>query len=120
MNALQTKAIRATERFCEHRGCRVLATKREGTAGFSADVVAEDADGTICFIDVTVTRRGEGELPEATTKRVAWEIAAADWLAENEYAVDRAIRFDRCDLLVVGSGDRALLRYARDVLSASL
>ena len=120
MNTLQTKAIRATERFCEHRGCKILATKREGTAGFSADVVAEDTDGTICFIDVTVTERSQGELPNAGSQRVAWEIAAADWLAENEYAVDRMIRFDRCDLLVVGGGDRALLRYARDVLSGRL
>ena len=115
MNALHTKAIEAATRFCERKGYEILATSWESPTGTKADIVADD-EGTICFIDVTAVDHSEAGFADGHTERNAWEVMAASWLAENSPEGDIAVRFDRCDMIVVNK-DRALLRYHTNALS---
>lgn len=115
MNELHEKAIRMATKFCEGKGFEILATGWEGPAGKSADIVADDG-GTICFIGVTVHDLSENGFGRFRVDRAAWEAVAAHWFASDAFTHDATVRFDRCDIMIVGKG-RALLRYCTNALS---
>lgn len=115
MGEQHAKAIEAVAAFCRRKGYEVLATGWESPSGQSADIVAVD-EGVICFIEVAASDCPEEGFGDAPVDRSAWERAAAAWLAANAPEDDARIRFDRCDILILGEG-RALLRYCTNALS---
>lgn len=115
MKELHDRAVEATARFCERKGCEVLGRRWESPSGLEADLVLRD-EGAVCFVEVRESDAAQGPFPEGAMDRAAWESIAAGWLAENGDEADVAVRFDRCDLLVLGEG-RAFLRYRTDALS---
>ena len=110
MEALNEKAIEATARFLERKGCEVIDRRWEGPEGIgSIDLVAVD-DGELVFVDV-VARRSTDGFPEAHIGRELREILAAKWLGEHgEEYCNAPIRFDDVAMMVMGS-NRALLRH---------
>ena len=110
MEALNEKAIEATARFLERKGCEVIDRRWEGPEGVgSIDLVAVD-DGELVFVDV-VARRSTDGFPEAHIGRELREILAAKWLGEHgEEYCNVSIRFDDVAMMVMGS-NRALLRH---------
>ena len=60
MEALNERAIEATARFLECKGCEVVDRRWEGPEGVgSIDLVAED-DGELVFVDVVARRSTDG------------------------------------------------------------
>ena len=110
MEALNERAIEATARFLERKGCEVVDRWWEGPEGVgSIDLVAED-DGELVFVDVVARRSTEG-FPEAHIGRELREILAAKWLGEHgEEYCNVPIRFDDVAMMVMDS-NRAQLRH---------
>ncbi len=109
MEALNEKAIEATVRFLERKGCEVVDRKWAGPEGIGAiDLVAVE-DGELVFVDVAARRSTDG-FPEAHVGRELREVLAAKWLGEHsdEY-VNASVRFDDVAMMVMDD-DRALLR----------
>lgn len=115
MRTLQTRAVEATARFCERRGYEVLDVSWESPTGARADVVADDA-GVICFVEVTSTERPDRGFADGRADRGSREAAAACWLAERGTEAGVTVRFDRCDVIAIGS-DRAFIRYCTNALA---
>lgn len=116
MEALNEKAIEATARFLERKGCEVIDRGWAGPEGIGAiDLVAVD-DGDLVFVDVAARRATDG-FPEAHLGRELREVLAAKWLGEHsdEYT-GMGVRFDDVAMMVMDD-NRALLRRHVNCLS---
>ena len=116
MDALMERAVRAGRKFLERSGYEILDEGWKEPDGAGAiDLVAEDIDGTLVFVDVSVGERenGFGESPRTRAMR---EASAAGWLYCNGAAVENGeIRFDDIALMIVGER-RAFLRHTLNSL----
>lgn len=109
MEALNKRAIEATAKFLERKGCEVVDREWAGPEGIgSIDLVAID-EGELVFVDVAARSTTDG-FPEAHLGRELREILAAKWLGghSNGYT-DMNVRFDDVAMMVM-DGTRALLR----------
>lgn len=117
MEALNKKAIEATARFLERKGCEVVDRGWAGPEGIGViDLVVID-DGDLVFVDVSARRATDG-FPEAHLGRELREILAAKWLGEHsdEYT-GMSVRFDDVAMMVMDD-NRALLRRHVNCLGA--
>lgn len=109
--ALGMKGEEAACRFLKSRDYIVLERNWTCPAG-EADVIAQDEDGTLVFIEVKTRSNLETGLPcEAVTprKRARYERIAGYYLAEYDGSECR-VRFDVISILALGNG-RALMRH---------
>ncbi|MDO4443575.1 MAG: YraN family protein [Slackia sp.] len=98
-------------RFLKRRGYIVLERNWTCPAG-EADIVAQDEDGSLVFVEVKTRSNLEAGLPaESVTprKRARYERIAGYFLADYDGEECR-VRFDVIALLVLGNG-RALVRH---------
>lgn len=114
MRNLQERAVEATARFAERKGYEVIDSDWRGEGGSSVDLVAMDED-TLVFIEVSAHVGSEREMPSGPSEgsRGRREVAAAKWLSEHiadDWFVNRPIRFDAVDMMVLGDSG-ALLRH---------
>lgn len=108
---LGMKGEEAACRFLKSRGYIVLERNWTCPAG-EADVVAQDEDGTLVFIEVKTRSSLETGLPsEAVTprKRARYERIAGYFLVDYDGPECR-VRFDVISILALGNG-RALMRH---------
>lgn len=111
MENLIDQAKAAAERFLACRGYDVIATDWTCPAG-KVDIIAEDEDGGIAFIDVFARRGYEDGFPTApeSGKSLAErETIALHFLAQHDKC-NIPFRFDNISLAVVGEG-RACIRH---------
>lgn len=108
---LYARGLNASTLFLRRRGMDVLEVEWVCEAGKIA-FVAEEEDGGLCFIDLTV---GDSSvpMPDSLTKerRAVLEAIAMSYLAQagKEY-VNREVRFDALHVRAVNN-DSALIKY---------
>lgn len=108
---LGMKGEEAACRFLKNRGYIVIERNWTCPAG-EADIIAQDEDGTLVFIEVKTRSSLEAGLPcEAVTprKRARYERIAGFFLVEYDGPECR-VRFDVISILALGNG-RALMRH---------
>lgn len=112
---LYGRSLKASALFLERRGMTVLEAEWACEAGEIA-FIAEEEDGALCFIDLTV---GDSSvpMPDSLTKerRSVLEAVAMSYLAQadKEY-VNREVRFDALHVRAVNN-DSALIKYHLNV-----
>lgn len=88
-----------------------------------ADVVAEDEDGTICFIEVKTRHGEEAGLPEEAVtreKRKKYEKIALLYMIDKDLDDMVPVRFDAIAICIVNSAPRALLRHHKSAFSREM
>ena len=89
MKNMHRKAITASEKFLERKGCEIIATSWKAPDGFeTVDIIAADKD-VIAFVDVKAVAGADGFLENDNT-RGKREILAAKWsMSERRLAARR-------------------------------
>lgn len=112
---LYERSLKASALFLERRGMDVIEIEWACEAGEIA-FVAEDEDGALCFIDLTVGDSGV-PMPDSLTKerRAVLEAVAMSYLAQaGKCHVDREVRFDALHVRAVNN-DSALIKYHHNI-----
>lgn len=112
---LYGRSLKASALFLERRGMDVLEVEWACEAGEVA-FIAEEEDGALCFIDLTV---GDSSvpMPDSLTKerRSVLEAVAMSYLAQaGRGHVNREVRFDALHVRAVNN-DSALIKYHLNV-----
>ncbi len=116
---LGRKGEDAAVRYLSTRGYRILQRNWRCRFG-EADIIAEDPDGTVCFIEVKTRRSMEAGLPEEAVtarKRSRYEKIAMCYIVQEDIDDNTALRFDAIAICVAG-GKRAILRHHRSCFDA--
>lgn len=95
----------AVARFLERRGCKILAAQWKCRYG-ELDLVAQDRDGTICFVEVKLRRTGAIGLPREfvdSRKQARLRRAAAAYLNQHGFD-DTSARFDVAEVYAERDG----------------
>ena len=109
MDALMERAVRSGGQYLARRGYEILDEGWKEPDGGEFGLVAKDEDGTLVFVDVSVSELEDGFVKSPRT-RGEREISAAGWLCRNGEAVeDGAIRFDGIALMAIRFDDIALM-----------
>lgn len=111
----------AAVRYLEAKGYEII--KRNWYCRFGeADIIARDADGTICFIEVKTRRSVEAGIPEEAItreKRRRYErIALCYMMVDDEWDDSNDVRFDAIGICATGA-NRAMLRHHKSCFNAS-
>lgn len=114
-NELHYKGLDAAVRYLELRGYEVLETEWECRFG-TIELVAKDADGTLCFIKVKTHQGTESGLPSeemCQDRQAQLEKIALCYLMESDAWSDQDdVRFDSIGICVA-EPHKALLRHHR-------
>lgn len=105
----------AAAEFLRARGYRILARQWRCRFG-ELDLVAEDAEGIVCFVEVKLRKRNALELPrEAVTpaKQKRLRLAAQCYLIAAGLEESRA-RFDVAEVYTDGDGRILQIGYLED------
>lgn len=105
MENLIILAKAAAEKFLERRGYDVIATDWTCPAG-KVDIIAEDEDGGIAFIDVFARKGFDGGFPtgaEGGRSLAERETVALHFLAQHDRS-DVPFRFDNISLAIFSEG----------------
>ncbi len=111
---LGRKGEEAAVRYLSARGYRILQRNWRCRFG-EADIIAQDPDGTVCFIEVKTRRSMDAGLPEEAVtpkKRSRYEKIAMCYIVQEDIDDNTALRFDAIAICVAG-GKRAMLRHHR-------
>ena len=106
-SVLESKAVNAAARYLRMHDYEILDRDFSCNYG-SVEIVAEDSNGVIAFVDVVV--RTEGELASSDKTRTEFELITADWIKEHLDHVDCPVRADEISMLVLGDHN-ALIRH---------
>ena len=111
---LGRKGEDAAARYLGARGYRILQRNWRCRFG-EADIIAQDPDGTVCFVEVKTRRSMEAGLPEESVtpkKRSRYEKIAMCYIVQEDIDDNTALRFDAI-AICVADGRRAMLRHHR-------
>lgn len=112
---LYLKGVEAAARYLESRGYEELEKNWECRFG-TVSVIAYDANGDLCFVQVSVHDGIETGLPEndAFKSRDCAERIALAYLMENDgWTNNTEVHFDNISICVIGP-HKALLRHHHD------
>lgn len=112
---LDSRARDAAARYLKIRDYEVLDRDWECDDGDCIDIVCQDIDGTLVFVDVTTSVSCFPREECIRGRRAKLEAMAMSYLAEHEDDVDIPIRFDSVGIVPVGE-NRAFLRHHSNVL----
>lgn len=120
MKNLQERAIKAAEKYLNHKGYAVVETNWKSDGG-SIDLIARDEDALV-FVDVAANEGTDKGMPEENlpAARERMEGNAAKWLsahADDDAVTDVRVRFDTIGMMVL-SENKALLRHHINCLGA--
>ncbi len=99
-------------RYLRKRGYTLLASQWRCRFG-ELDLVAQDRDGTICFVEVKLRKDLSHGLPREFVdgrKQERLRTTASSWLARYDMA-DRRVRFDVAEVYVDERGEILRLEY---------
>ncbi len=111
---LGRKGEDAAVRYLSAKGYCILHRNWRCRFG-EADIIAQDPDGTVCFIEVKTRRSMDAGLPEeavTATKRSRYEKIAMCYIVQEDIDDNTALRFDAI-AICVADGRRAMLRHHR-------
>lgn len=100
----------AAAEYLMRHGCKILTRNYRVAAG-EIDLIAEEQDGTLLFVEVKTRRTSRYGLPcEAVDCRKQHKIiTCAGWYLKENHLQARHCRFDVIELMV--HGDRATIRH---------
>lgn len=110
-NSLHQKGCLAAERFITRKGMNVI-DRDFTTDNGTIDLIAQDEDNTIVFLNVTASAEDKHFPDMDNTERGVIEVLACEWMTahNNEVQADCSLRYDKVDMLIVAQ-DRAILRH---------